>query len=183
MAIMIGNPACKDYYNSVNDLLSKGACSQDKISLPLPSDSSGNIAVSTFGLFTSTSYALTCQKTSDNQGYCGASTKVNDSFVISLYVIAPLITGLEIPAIKDNKGVGKQICTDCSKNGLATFLTNPNLSKQERSSVQKVSSDLDNYCGDSYTIVPGVGGVGDSSNAISGALSTVAILAAIFTQL
>lgn len=180
---MIGNPACKDYYNSVNDLLSKGACSQDKISLP-SSDSSVNISVSTFGLLTTISYALTCQKTSDNQGYCGASTKLNDSFVISLYVIAPLIPGFELPAIKDNKGLtDKQICTDCSKNGLATFLTNPNLSEQERSSVQKVSSDLDNHCGNSYTTVPGVGGVGDSSNAISGALSTVAILAAIFTQL
>jgi len=170
------------------DLLSKGACSQDKISFPSPSGSSGNsdsISVSTFGLFTSASYALTCQKTSDNKGYCGASASVNDSTLVTAFVIAPLIPELQNASITDMKdsNVAKKICTDCSKNGLSTFLTNPNLSEQERSSAQKVSTDLEKFCGNSYTTVPGVGGLGDSSNAISGALSTIVILAAIFAQL
>jgi hypothetical protein len=175
-----------DTINSLSALLTKGACSQDKItssSVSNPFGISTSIPVSIYGTYISVNYALTCQKTSDNNGYCGAST--NESYVVSTFVIASFIPELKIPAITDMNASkeAKSICTECAKNGLANYLTNTNLSEQERSNAEKVSSDLDKFCGNSYTSVPGVGGLGDSSNAISGALSTAVILAAIFAQL
>jgi hypothetical protein len=123
---------------------------------------SANISVTIFGFFSSTNYALTCQKTSDNKGYCGASS--NQKYVITTLAALLFMPSLESQAsITTSQFISSNfaesdVCTDCSKNGLATVLADTTLSGV-RSSLQNVSTELDAFCGNSYSSVPGIGGL------------------------
>jgi hypothetical protein len=144
--------------SSISALFIDGACYQDTIP---NSDGTTSHFQSYLGSFISTNYALTCQKTSDNKGYCGASS--NQKSVITLLAALPFMPSLGSQAsITTSQFISSNfaesdVCTDCSKNGFATVLADINLSGEERFSVQNVSTELDAFCGNSFSSVPIIG--------------------------
>jgi hypothetical protein len=90
--------------------------------------------------------ALACQKTSDNQGYCGANPE-QKSVVTSLSLL-PFLPNLGSQStISTSQLISlnfaeSDVCTDCSKNGLAAVLVDTNLSEEARFRIQNVSTAL-----------------------------------------